>query len=338
MSLKQIAQLTGTSISTVSRVLNDPNHHTVNKELRDKIWNAVKDTSYVPNASARALKKGNFIQPTYSVDILLTRFSSLETDIFFKELFMHIQEQLLENHCILGDILYIPDLLAPKKTSPKAVQKQNRALIILGKCTDELVSKLYKKYANFIGINRNPTNFVYDEIICSGLDAATKAMEYLISLGHKKIAYIGDCTYESRYIGYYESLISNKIPLNYAYIYPSKQTVKEGKEIFQKILQTQDRPSAILCANDCTALGVLDAMKRLRRKGYKPSVISIDNIEEASHTIPMLTTIDIPKREMAHLAVIMLLDKMKGYHQANIHVELPCTLRIRESCNYNYQN
>ena len=117
----------------------------------------------------------------------------------------------------------------------------------------------------------------------------------------------------------------------------TEQTREEGFQAMISILDRKDRrPSAIFCANDTTALGVLSALKKKRHKNYFPSVISIDDIEEAQHTSPMLTTIAIPKREMAHLALTTLLDRRMGHHEEYIRIELPCHLMKRESCDYHY--
>ena len=157
-------------------------------------------------------------------------------------------------------------------------------------------------------------------------------MNYLISLGHKKIAYIGDCSYEARYIGYYQSLISHSLPLDYSNIYPTSQTREEGMKTMELILQRDSLPTAIFCANDSTALGVFDCLRHRRKKGYVPSIISIDNIRESEQTKPMLTTIDIPKEEMAHHAVKLLLDRIHNGHNSAARIELPCKLLLRESC------
>ena len=175
---------------------------------------------------------------------------------------------------------------------------------------------------------------LFRSVICSGTTAAVTAMNYLISLGHKKIAYIGDCSYEARYIGYYQSLISHNLPLDYSNIYPTSQTREEGMKTMELILQREELPSAIFCANDSTALGVFDCLQRHRKKGYIPSVISIDNILESEQTKPMLTTIDIPKKEMAHHAVNLLLDRIHNQHSNAVRIELPCRLIVRESCSY----
>ena len=179
------------------------------------------------------------------------------------------------------------------------------------------------------------SSWAYDEVICNGTTAAQKAVEYLVKLGHNNIAYIGDCTYESRYTGYYQTLLNHKIPLNYTNVHQTGQTEKEGFMAMLDIIKSATKPSAIFCANDITAIGVLNALKANKKRGYLPSVISIDNIYPSQKTTPMLTTIDIPKKEMAHLAVTLLLDRRNGKHKENIRVELPCRLLERDSCTYN---
>lgn len=356
MSLKQIAELAGTSVSTVSRVLNHPNHTCNNPELYDKIWRIAGELNYIPNHAARSLRLGEEKKNAFKVDVFLTRFHSLESDVFFMELFQIIREELLAADCIFGKLLTSIDILnlgmeekkqkhIPYKskqifleenaqnTAPFITLKPNTGLIILGKCPEHLISVLQKRYAYMVGIDRNPTEHLYDEVVCDGAAAAEMAIEYLISLGHKNIAYIGDCTYEARYIGYYQTLLKHKLPLNYANIYPTGQTQAEGYQVMVSILKEETRPTAIFCANDTTAIGVLDALKKTKHRNYMPSVVSIDNIETAQHTTPMLTSIDIPKREMGHLALTTLLDRKNGYHENNVRIELPCRLIKRESCN-----
>lgn len=356
MSLKKIAELAGTSVATVSRVLNNPSHHCHDKNLEEKIWQIATKLHYTPNCYAQNLRKGTSEAKTpYTVDIYLTRFDSMEEDPFFMELFQCIKKELLENGCVLGEFLYGADIMAlgqepepfvhvpfksasniqkDQKKNPLSLisQKKNTGLIILGKCSASFIPILKKRYHCIAGIDRNPTDYEYDEVICNGATAAEKAMEYLLSLGHRKIAYIGDCTYESRYIGYYRTLLEHNIPLKHSNVYPTNQTTEAGFSTTKTILQNPDRPTAIFCANDSTALGVIKALHSNKKGDYNPSVISIDNIKESENTNPMLTTIHIPKQEMGHLALSLLLDRKNGKHRENIRIELPCRLMERESC------
>lgn len=176
-------------------------------------------------------------------------------------------------------------------------------------------------------------NFDVDEVVCDGKKAAETAMKHLILLGHRNIAYIGDCSYESRYIGYCNSLINNNIPINYEWIKQTDQTGEAGSIAFEELLEKSDSFSAVFCANDVTAISVLDILRKKRRQvKRKISVISIDNIEESQNTSPFLTTINIPRGEMAHMAVTLLLDRIEKKHSEAVRIEFPCCIVNRSSC------
>lgn len=335
MSLKRIAELTGTSPATVSRVLNHADYHCQDPLLTEKIRQTARDLGYIPNQSARDLKLGSTYSKqtgSYVIDILLARFDSLDKDPFFAELFRCIETNFHKMNCSIGNIRNVPDIAFI--TSKQAPLKAD-GLIILGKCPGELADELIRTYPAAIAIDRNPTEYKMDEVVCNGSLAASMAVEYLIRLGHTHIAYIGDCNTESRYMGYYEALQAHKLPLTYDSIIPTNQTKEDGYRAFYEILSKPQRPSAVFCANDITALGFLSAMQesngRKKKQAYRPAVISIDDIEEASHVTPLLSTVRIPKEDMAHLAILTLLDRLNKGHRENIRLELPCQLIVRES-------
>ena len=335
MSLKKIAQLTGASVATVSRVLNNPEYQCQDKTLTERIRQTARELQYIPNSSARQLKLGNVEGENagrYIIDILLARFDSLEEDSFFSEVFRCVETECYRNHCAIGKILSTPDVAA---MSVRNERTRAQGLLILGKCSQSLVEELNRRYQGIVAIDRNPTEYQLDEIVCNGAKAASMAVEYLLELGHRRIAYIGDCNMEARYTGYYECLLNHKIHVSYDYVVPTSQTREEGYRAFEKMAALEKPPTAVFCANDITALGFLQAMKdkngRKKKDVYRPAVIAIDDIEEASRVSPMLTTVQIPKEDMAHLAILTLRDRLLGGHKECIRLELPCHLMIRES-------
>ena len=90
--------------------------------------------------------------------------------------------------------------------------------------------------------------------------------------------------------------------------------------------QLETPPSAFYCANDILAIGMLKYLAQSKNWYYHPSVISSDNIVESQYTTPMLTTVSLPKAEMAHLAIQILTDR-----KAVVKTELQSTLVIRQS-------
>ena len=330
MSLKEIAQMVGVAPSTVSRVLNNTVSTCASPELKEKIWEAARTLNYVPDINARNLKKRKHDQEKkYRIAIILARFNSLETDPFFLELFQSIEESLFSHSCT---IQLIENIQHKNFNDLKEVD----GIIILGRCPDEILNCLRKYTHNIVGIGRNPTSYKMDEIICSGKTAAITAMEYLLSLGHREIGYIGDCSSESRYVGYCETLIDRNIPLNYNYIRSTDQTYDSGYQAMQEL--RQQNITAVFCANDISALGAFKALSEpcpnvdADKRNNKISVISIDNISKSQTSSPLLTTVSIPKEDMGRMAVNVLLDRIRHNHSECLRVEFPCKLIERDSC------
>lgn len=335
MSLKKIAQMTGTSVATVSRVLNNPDYQCQDRNLTERIRQAARELRYVPDANARQLKLGNRghsgTQRQFTIDILLARFDSLEEDPFFAEMYRYIETECHKQNCVPGQVLHVPDI----SVLGKGKRLRADGLLVLGKCPQAAADTVLRKYRGVAAIDRNPMDYRMDEVTCNGARAAVMAVEYLLELGHTDIAYVGDCTMEARYSGYYECLLNHKISLIYDYIVPTSQTRQEGGQAYYRLAALPKPPTAVFCANDVTALGFLQAMKegngRRKKQVYRPAVISIDDIEEATQFSPMLTTIRIPKGDMAHLALMTLKDRLLGGHQGCVRMELPCHLMVRES-------
>ncbi|MEG0144511.1 MAG: LacI family DNA-binding transcriptional regulator [Clostridia bacterium] len=326
MSLKRIAEMVGASPSTVSRVLNNRSATCASEALKEKIWQAAHDIGYTPNQSAQFLVRGGKAEEkTPRVAVVLARIFSLSDDPFFFELYRAIEVELNRRHIVLEGIWRAGDTLEGGVGAPDGV-------IILGRCSAALLKRLQLVTGNLVGLWRNPLNFDVDEVIADGEKAARLAVEHLLTLGHRKIAYIGDCSYERRYVGYCDTLIKHELPINYQGIFPTDQSERAGYEAMEKLLEGGEA-TAVLCANDLTAVGALAAMAKNRAAKKHPlSVISIDNIDRAQATQPMLTTVNIPREDMAHMALEVLLDRMRGGHRENLRVELPCRIVVRDSC------
>ena len=318
MSLKEISLMTGVSVSTVSRVLSGAPGAVASKEVRDKVLKAAQETGYTPNTSAQQLRKGVKQASSRRVAIVTARISDLNADPFFYELCILVQEELLKAGC------------SAFMSDGESVLPECSGVIILGRANHELLERLKKTTPNIVGIWRNLTDFDTDEVVCDGRKAAVMATEYLIKLGHTKIAYIGDCSFESRYVGYCDALIKNNVPIDYPLIIPTLQTFDEGYSAMEKLYPSG--ASAVFCANDITAAGALKKLAEYGRRGRKIAVISIDNIAAAQETKPLLTTINIPRSDMAHMAVKVLFDRLENGHSEKLRVEFPCRLIRRESC------
>ena len=345
MSIKKIAEKAGVSPATVSRVLNNPNYKCSVPGLRDKIWKTAIEMNYVPNEAARNLKKGVSAkqEKTWYINILMTRTDSSTTDPFFAELLRVIESEIHDKNCILSKVWYMSVFSDDRKCRREnldrlidgmydEVEEKRDGLIIIGRCNKEALKKLNKKYKSVVSVNRNSTNYEVDEVLCDGKKIAAAAVEYLISLGHKNIGYIGQCHSEDRYNGYLETLKKHDLDVIPEYVIETKQTEAEGYEAMEKFFQSDDMPTGIYCANDISAIGMLKCLNKFRNRYYMPSIISSDDIQEAQFTRPMLTTVSLPKEDMGKFALYLLLDRLKGGHSGIVRMELEGRLMIRNSC------
>lgn len=328
MSLKEIADTVGCSVSTVSRVLGGRSPQCAGRELQDKIRRAAREQGYVPNIYARALKKGGEGEkPRYRVAVVLYRLQELSDDPFFQELYRFVEQELFRSRC---------EVRLVTRPTGESVQQLEQAdgVVLLGRCDSEHIRNIRRGNRNVVGLWRNPVEGEIDQVFCSGERAAARAVEYLAGLGHRDIAYMGDCSAEGRFVGYTRTLLELGIPIRLPLVYETDQTEKQGEAAMERLL-ADGRATAVLCANDATALGALRTLAGRRGRQTPVSVVAIDNIEASAWSEPMLTTMNIPRRDMAHLGVEVLLDRIARGHEERVSLELPSRLVERDSCYVN---
>lgn len=344
MSIKKIAASVGVSTATVSRVLNNPDYHCSSPELREKIWNTAMKMDYVPNEAARNLKTGRkTTQKIYYINVLMTRMDAATADPFFRELLRVVESEIHKQGCILSKVWYrslFSDDKRCKRENVEAiidrmcgeVEGRGDGLVIIGKCNQQALKRLQQHYKATVYVNRDSSQRDVDAVICNGKKLSSNAVEYLISLGHENIGYVGSCHNEARYRGYIETLQAHGMDIDAGYVIETKQTEIEGYEAMERFLASEKCPTAIYCSNDITAIGMLKYLTKHKNRFYTPSIISSDGIEEAQFTSPMLTTVQISKEEMGKFALYLLVDRLNGGHRDNVKIELECKLMQRESC------
>ena len=334
--LKDIARLANTSPATVSRILRNPERRCADPALRERVLEIAKKNGYLPNSDARKLRSGaKFQVPQRKISCFLarTKTDAPGGDQFFSSLARVVEQEAIMQGFALGfsySASRTDDLLS---SSPE--DQEETGLIVLGRPDDsEMVPKLQRifPYLVFAGLQR--FDDCVDQVVADGHHAAMTALNYLFSLGHREIAYIGETVRELRYNGYLDFMQSKGLDCAEHLIAPCiYHSYDEGYNAALELMTRPRKATAIFCANDLTAFGVLNALHSI---GYRVpediSVISIDNVELAQFTTPMLTTIQIPQKEIGHFAVSLLLNKMDHILTDQVSISLPCQLVIRNSC------
>ena len=332
MTIKDIAERCGVSVSTVSRVLN--NHPDVSDAVREKVLEKVRELHYIPNNSARDL-----VKPQSNTIGLVVRGVG---NPFFTKVIRSIENSVGNAGY---DLIFhqIPSGEDELGAGASLVQsKKLRGLILLGGCFDYSreqtavlkVPYVCCSYTNSFGGLKNSE---YSSVTINDHKEAYKAVSHLISQGHKKIAVLLDsvCDHsisELRYNGYIQALKDNGIAFDEGLV---EETM--GFDMFSaynsmnRLIARRDDFTAIFVISDSMAMA---AMKALNDNGRKVpddcSVIAIDGIEMSAYTVPTLTTLVQPAEEIGSTSVDILLD-MINKKVKNRHVELETTLRNGES-------
>jgi len=337
--LKDIAQASGVSISTVSRILNGISTRKTNDPTSRRVIEVAREMGYLSDVPAKlkALAEASG-HSSYSIGCILT--SSHETFVspFFSSLLAGIQNTL----ALIGDHLeyklFVMNIV--DRGFPAFIESTHLDCgIMLGRTSLENITLLKNKIPNLVYAGVNSIGSDFDEVLCDGYSGAVRAVQYLIGLGHKKIGYIGSTQQkyqvfnEHRYQGYLDALDQAGIKGNEDYVIDTLLTSSDGYASMLELIDRKTVPTAIFCGNDTVALGV---MKALSERGFSVpddiSIIGFDNIEMAAYTHPALTTIAVPTKELGRLAVKIMLDKLETGRDYAIKVNLPFTLIERESC------
>lgn len=332
MTIKDVAEYSGVSVSSVSRVLND--RPDVSEDVRQRVLEAVRSLHYVPNNSARDLSK------TRSDAIgLIVRGAG---NPFYTPIIRSIERSILdagysmEVHQIPGD----EDELAAAASMARA--KRLKGVVLLGGGFDYTEEKTAVLDIPFVCCTFTNSFGTLDRKAFSSVSIddeaeAYRAVKYLTDRGHRVIAILLDSMHdrsisELRYRGYCRALEEAGIPLDESLVeeidYYDMEAAYEG---IQKLLARRSDLTAVFAIADTMGVAVLKALHEAGKKVPEDcSVISIDGLEMSRYTIPTLTTLEQPKEELAEEAVSLLIRKIEETGE-NEHLYLPTNLREGKS-------
>ena len=333
MTLKDIAKEAGVSISTVSRIINGNSTNAASKKTQDKIWKIARAGGYVPNASAQALKQKPLTKVSnHSIACVYARAQDVQNDSFFSALTRSIEQEAIKEGYIVKYSFSSFDIHNPA-TESQIINNEVDGAAILGRCDRETLKFMKKHFRKVIYTGLNPLDAEYDQVICDGNAIASDAVTHLLSLGHKKIGYIGETRNEIRYQGYCNTLKAQHIPIDRTLITNVPGSSEGGYQGAKAILERSSDITAFFCMNDITAIG---AIRAIHEYGFQiPSdiaLISMDDIDIAQYVSPMLTTMHIPIEEMGKMTAKILIDRINNGHTLPLKMSLPYYMAKRESC------
>lgn len=327
VTMRDIAQILDISTVTVSKALSDKDG--VSTELKDKIKAVAEEMGYRYNSLAKGMKEGK----SYNIGIIIAeRFIKDDMDAFYLKMYHNVVKALSKvSYYGIMEIVSSKDekeLIIPNIISENKVD----GVIVLGQMNKDYLEIIKKTLIPLTFLDFYDEHLDVDAVISDSYFGAYTLTNYLISMGHKEIGFVGNIFATSsildRYLGYYKALITNKIDMNDAWIVPDRGD--DGEYI--DFVLPERMPTAFLC--NCDSVAYL-FIRKLKKMGYKvPEQISVagyDNYIYASLSTPRLTTVEVDTEMMAETAVHVIMQKVEGDKRPQGRKVIGGNLVIRES-------
>lgn len=326
-TIYDVANLSGVSISTISRVLNSPDK--VNAETRAKVMDAIDQLGFIPKAEARARAMRN----TNRIGVLTPFFTAPS----FVQRLRGIASALSKENYEL--VVYTVESAAQLESYTASIPLTSNldGLIIMSlPLNEESVTRLTKSQipAVFIEYPHPTLSSVEIDDVAGGRMAA----EHLIGKGHRRIAFLGDTDLPEyalhpvslRLAGFRQALQQAGIEIPEEFVrlapYTQEQTLRAANEL----LSLPNPPTAIFAATDFQALGVLKAARKMNvQVPGQLAIVGFDDLDLADYAD--LTTIRQHLDESGRLAVEILLSRIADPSRPAQHIHLPLTLIERQT-------
>jgi LacI family transcriptional regulator len=320
--------LANVSIATVSRTINGV--PTVDKELADRVWKAIRGLNYYPNVQARSLVSGR----SRIFGLLISDI----TNPFFPELIQGFENVAIEN----GYDIMISSTnhnLARMESCVRRLLERNVegvAVMTFGK-KNPFIEEFTSRNLPLVFVDYAPDNPQASALKVNYREGIQQAMQYLATLGHTEIAFISgpleESTCQLRKEAFLASIEQLQIPVRPDLILGGTHRLEGGMEAAARLLERKHLPTAIMCSNDMTAIGVL---RTLTLQGIRVpedvSVIGFDDIHLSEFVYPPLTTVHMSRNEIARAAFNALRSTVEDSpDDRKVIADIPTHLTIRSS-------
>jgi len=331
VTLKDIAQRVGKSVTTVSRALHD--FDDVSPETKAEVRSIAEELGYIPNIYAQRLQK----KRTDTIGFIMPTFGPRFSDPFFSEFLAGIGNQAAE----LGFDLLV-STRPPGTMELQAYDKIVRSprvdgfIIVRTRQQDQRIQYLSQMGIPFVAFGRMLDQNDYAYVDEDGEYGMSLITCHLADLGHKRIAYL-DAPQQFMFAhyrrqGFLAGLEDNNIEVDHELVLTGDMTQRAGYQLAMDLLTTEDPPSAVVACNDLMALGAISAAQQLGLVvGDDIAITGFDNIPLAEHCHPPLTTVHQPIYQIGEMVCEMLIKQIRAEHLEKKQIILQPSLMVRQS-------
>lgn len=331
VTLVEIAQAAGVSVSTVSRALSN-GKYPLKQETRQTILKLAEEMGYKPNLVARSLQSSRSHLVGVIVDRMQSPFAAATVE--------GIQDGLRHAGYSISIAYSNRDQAIAAQAIHTFYSHQVDGIIILNSWlhtfNDPILSLQDRP---FVFINRLFGNSSQNCVGPGDRQGARLATQHLVDLGHRRIGYINGMEdwleAQNRLAGYRDVLTECGLPVDQALIRHGNWGIESGSQAAEELLALEDRPTAIFAANDIMALGAIYAIQKAGLEVPRHvAIVGYDDRDFAAWIRPALTTVRMPSYEMGQAAARLLLEQINKTDLEDA-TQVTGKLIVRESCGAN---
>jgi LacI family transcriptional regulator, galactose operon repressor len=308
VTLKELGRLAGVHPSTVARVLNGDPRQRVSTEVRQQILTLAHDRGYQPNVVARSLRtKRSSVVGTLIPDI---------SNPFFALMFRGIEDALAERD--ISVILANTDDDSVREARGISMMRGRQVdglILATARRHDPFIDQLTAEHLPFVLVNRHTDPITPTVVVPADYTGSIAAVEYLIGLGHRRIAHIAGSdemsTGHARRSGYRDALDRHGLAFDATLLVEGSYREQGGYDAMRQLLALDEPPTAVFAVNDLAAAGAVRAIHESNwRVPRDISIIGFNDLSTAVQLTPRLTTMQLPLYEMGAKAGARLLDQL----------------------------
>lgn len=325
-TIKDVAQVAGVSLKTVSRVINGDRG--VSAETRQKVLATIEALGYRPNALARGLRA----KRTYTIGVVIADI----TNSFYSAIVRGIEDEAFgRGYSVL--VANADELLDKEKLYVRIfVEKQVDGLIVVPAVGSQRYLKNLLHHVPIVFVDRPPCDFAGPVVRVENEVGAWKLTRHLLDHGLTRIAFLSSDlrlpTVQERFAGFQKALHEAKVEVLPELVKSGNKTPHDAYRVTSELLVLPQRPEAIFAANNLMVQGVLRAVKEKNlRVPQDIAVVGFDDFEMADIVQPHLTVVAQPAYDLGKTAAALLFAQIKGTPPQG-DVVLPVELVVRESC------
>lgn len=339
MNIFDIAKLAGVSRKTVQRVMNNP--ESVSPKTRENVLRVMEEHHYEPNSAARKLSS----RKAHTIGLFIIQDKSNYT-LYSDDMFYGVAIGAIISQCFELGYNTLVTILDVSDTSPLFSQFKQKnidgGIVISWSNLQELVEQVRDAGFEICVFDRGnaPDGGLF--IPAPKIDnrkGAYEATKYLAELGHSNIGIVtglsNNPSGKERYEGYLDAMQDLKLPVSQADIFQGDFTEHGGTAAVEHWVSGGTLPTAVFCSNDLTAMGVMKTLAAHKLSVPEDvSVIGFDDLLISQYLHPALTTMHVPRVDMAVSLVNQLISVLEEEEDSKTLVEktFEAELVVRDSC------